>query len=257
MKQETLVSVVMPAYNAEATIEESLRSVLGQTHREIEVLVVDDGSADRTLDVVRNLGDARIKVLRSEKNAGVAAARNRGLSAAQGRYIAFCDADDIWREDKLATQLALIEEKQCPVVSSYLQILSTNKSNGKIRTAPVQIGLSEIKRRNFLFMSTTMIDRARIKSLEFRPIFHEDYDFWLRNASAHEAGGGGPFAHCVELPLCLYRLHNSNITRNKFYSLKKHFLVQRNNGMGWIEIATQCALNVLDRLRRSFATEPK
>ena len=100
-----LVSVVIPAYNAGRYIDEALESVLGQTHRRVEAIVVDDGSTDDTRARVQAYGD-RVRYL-GQTNAGVGAARNRGLAAATGDFIAFLDADDVWRPEKLEVQLAV------------------------------------------------------------------------------------------------------------------------------------------------------
>ena len=100
---DPLVSVIIPAYNAEEFIDEALQSVLRQTHRELEVIVVDDGSTDATRARVRAHGD-RVRYIH-QMNAGVGAARNRGLDAATGDYVAFLDADDLWRPEKLEVQL--------------------------------------------------------------------------------------------------------------------------------------------------------
>ena len=104
---DTLVTVVIPAYNAIATIDDTLESVRGQTHRALEILVVDDGSTDGTQDAVLRHArkDERVRLI-TQANAGVAAARNTGISQARGAYIAPVDADDVWRADKIALQLA-------------------------------------------------------------------------------------------------------------------------------------------------------
>lgn len=110
MKASPVVSVIVPAYNAEANVADALRSALSQTLREIEVIVVDDGSTDGTASVVRRVAedDARVHLIRQE-NAGVAAARNAAISAARGDYVAPLDADDVWYPDKLAAQVARAE----------------------------------------------------------------------------------------------------------------------------------------------------
>lgn len=106
-----VVSVVVPAFNAAAYISPALQSVLAQTYRDIEVLVVDDASTDGTVAVVTALAaaDRRIRLIRRATNGGPAAARNAGLAAAAGRYTAFLDADDTWLPDKLARQVAAFE----------------------------------------------------------------------------------------------------------------------------------------------------
>jgi glycosyltransferase involved in cell wall biosynthesis len=102
----TFVAVVIPAYNAEPFIERTLASVMAQTHKKIEIIVVDDGSTDETASIVRRLaiGDPRIKLLQ-QKNSGVASARNAGVRASKGIYIAPIDADDLWHPTKLEKQL--------------------------------------------------------------------------------------------------------------------------------------------------------
>jgi glycosyltransferase involved in cell wall biosynthesis len=106
------VSVIIPAYNAAWTIDETLLSVRMQTHTDIEIIVVDDGSADRTCEIVEQHAaeDTRIRLL-TQANRGVASARNKALEHASGRYLAPVDADDLWRPDKIALQLARIVDR--------------------------------------------------------------------------------------------------------------------------------------------------
>lgn len=106
-----LVSVIIPAYNAAAFIERTLNSVLAQSYRRIEVLVVDDGSEDETAEIVRTyMARGNPVVLLQQRNQGVAAARNYAIEHAKGKYIAPIDADDVWSSDKLAEQVACMEE---------------------------------------------------------------------------------------------------------------------------------------------------
>jgi glycosyltransferase involved in cell wall biosynthesis len=107
-KQEDLVTVVVPAYNAAATIGETLRSVCAQTHQALEIIVVDDGSADATAQIVERhmQADARIKLLRQATNTGVAAARNAAIAAGKGELVAPIDADDVWHPLKIEKQVA-------------------------------------------------------------------------------------------------------------------------------------------------------
>lgn len=106
-----LVSVIIPMYNAERTIEEAIASVLQQTWQDFEMIVVDDGSTDGSLARVRAIADSRLQVL-SFTNAGAAAARNRGIAVAQGEFLAFLDADDWWAADKLEAQIQALQT--CP-----------------------------------------------------------------------------------------------------------------------------------------------
>src|SRR5690606_15977961 len=110
MQPDPVVSVVVPAYNAEAYLGEALRSVLAQTYELLEVLVIDDGSQDRTADIVRELAmeDERVRLLQ-QSNSGVADARNLGIEHARGVYIAPLDADDLFYPQKLEAQVARME----------------------------------------------------------------------------------------------------------------------------------------------------
>lgn len=114
-----LISVIIPTYNAEKTIEETVRSVFNQTLSDFELIIINDGSVDRTLEVVSAIDDPRLKVF-SYPNGGVAVSRNRGLAKATGEYISFLDADDLWTPDKLAAQYqALQENPQAAVAYSW------------------------------------------------------------------------------------------------------------------------------------------
>lgn len=107
-----LVSVIMPAYGAEAYIEEAIASVQAQTYENWELLVLEDCSPDRCAQIVEDMAreDSRIRLLRNEKNMGVARTRNRGLDLCRGDYVAFLDSDDLWRPQKLQKQLALAKK---------------------------------------------------------------------------------------------------------------------------------------------------
>ena len=107
---EELVSIIMPAHNCQRLIGESIRSVVAQTYRDWELLVVDDCSTDDTARVVRNADDSRIRYSRLDKNSGAAAARNAALKQANGRYVAFLDADVMWKRGKLELQLRFMNE---------------------------------------------------------------------------------------------------------------------------------------------------
>lgn len=103
------VSVIIPTYNRENLIERSIRSVLNQTYKNLEVIVVDDGSTDHTREIVESIKDQRI-IYHKQENGGAAKARNTGVSLATADYIAFHDSDDVWREDKLIKQMSFLKQ---------------------------------------------------------------------------------------------------------------------------------------------------
>jgi glycosyltransferase involved in cell wall biosynthesis len=113
MSEVPLVSVVVPAYNAEATIGNAIRSVLSQSVSDLEVIVVDDASSDGTLQQVEAVGDPRARIIQLERNSGPSAARNRGVKNARGRWVTFLDADDEWVSDRLERLLQATEDSPC------------------------------------------------------------------------------------------------------------------------------------------------
>ena len=123
-----LVSVVIPAYNAAATIERTLESVIAQTYANLEILVIDDGSTDASQEIATRFAraDSRIRVL-VQRNAGVAAARNHGLREANGAYVAPIDADDIWRPENIARQVAALESADAAVPFSFAASFSIDE----------------------------------------------------------------------------------------------------------------------------------
>ncbi len=111
------VSVLIPAYNCENTIRRAIDSALGQTYQDFELIVVDDGSQDGTLEVIKTIADPRIKVVRHPKNSGEAEARNTAIKSASGRYLAFLDSDDEWLPEKLSRQLEAIRKEPEGIVA--------------------------------------------------------------------------------------------------------------------------------------------
>ena len=120
------VSVIVPAYNAEQTIVETIRSVQSQTFSDFELIVIDDGSTDRTLERLETAGDSRLRIF-SYENAGAPSARNRGIARATGEYLAFIDADDLWTPDKLHHQVAALQTRAAAGVAySWTRFVDQN-----------------------------------------------------------------------------------------------------------------------------------
>ena len=114
--EEELVSIIIPVFNREKTIGESIKSILEQTYSNFELIIVDDHSNDNSIKVAKSLNDPRIKIISHKVNKGACAARNTGIEKASGKYIAFNDSDDLWRKEKLEKQILTIKESGADVV---------------------------------------------------------------------------------------------------------------------------------------------
>ena len=158
---EALVSVIMPTYNCGSFIVESLNSVLTQTHRNLEVYVIDDGSTDDTESIVREIinTDRRVKYV-YQNNSGSCVARNNGIARASGRYISLLDSDDIWPDIKIECQLTALEQSDDTIVIGNI-LRFRDDDSGRVfydeSTPPVNI-----KREDYIKKLLGMIDKQKV-----------------------------------------------------------------------------------------------
>jgi succinoglycan biosynthesis protein ExoM len=186
--ETALVSVIMPVYQGQGLVLGAVRSALNQTHRDLEVLVVDDGSSDATLAVLATIRDPRLIVLR-QPNAGTAAARNRALAQARGRYIAFLDCDDRWFPTKIETEINVLQHAPEPIAVAYSSYYAVDDRGRLLNPAPKRDVSGSVldallDGEDFLIPSTCLFDRRIFDSVGNFEIgrFHEDHDFVLRVA---------------------------------------------------------------------------
>lgn len=216
------VSIVIPAYNRASSIRAAIESVLRQTWNDFELLVVDDGSTDDTLDQARRVSDPRLRVVESPANGGAAAARNLGVDAAKGDWIAFQDSDDEWLPTKLEKQMARLQAPGADYVGAYCGLLTLGGLDDAAGTrlrlryvpgpeiTPADGDILEpLLRANMISTQTLVVRRETILALgrfdaDTTPI--EDWDFVLRLAKT------GPIAF-VDEPLVHQRFSANSITR--------------------------------------------
>ena len=182
MKNNILISVVMPNYNGHSFVEQAIDSVLSQTYENFELLVVDDCSNDDSVSLIKHKAqsDSRIRVIALEHNAGVANARNVGIREAKGEYIALLDNDDLWTEDKLERQLALAQKGADIVYCSYDFIDEQNNSIKKPFVVPQQTNFDKMLASSVISCSTSFIKSKLMRAHPFNPDFyHEDYVLWM------------------------------------------------------------------------------
>jgi glycosyltransferase involved in cell wall biosynthesis len=181
-----LVSVIIPVYQGERIVLGAVRSVLEQTHANLEVLVVDDGSTDGTGAVLARIADPRLVLLR-QRNAGTAAARNLALRHARGEYIAFLDSDDRWFPEKLETELRVLREAPAPVAIAYSSYYGVDDGGRLIHVPATRTYAGNVldvllDGEDFLMPSLCLFDRRIFDAVG--PFnagrYHEDHEFILR-----------------------------------------------------------------------------
>jgi GT2 family glycosyltransferase len=183
------ISVVVPAYNGERTILETIKSIQQQTFSDFELIVINDGSTDRTLERLATVEDPRLKVF-SYENGGLPVARNRGIARAMGEFITFIDADDLWTPDKLELQLAALQQHpEAGVAYSWTLVMDEKGESfypGKSVSFEGNV-YPQLLLSNFIASgSNVMLRREAITSVgEFDPTLRscEDWDYWLRVAA--------------------------------------------------------------------------
>jgi glycosyltransferase involved in cell wall biosynthesis len=181
-----LVSVVIPTYNRGQVIEQAIQTVMNQTYYPIEIIVLDDGSTDNTLEIVKKYPEVKYYY---QKNKGAAQARNNGVLMAEGGYIAFLDSDDIWLPWKLELQMKTIKKLQAPIIGSRKKYIKTaaeiNLQPKKINESFHYITFCEQLKRTWCVPSTMVVHKDFFKSFGgFDPTLKiaEDWDLWLKIA---------------------------------------------------------------------------
>lgn len=186
------VSVILPTYNREATIERAINSVLNQSYENFELILVNDGSTDDTKKIVSEFTDDRLHVLTHKKNRGAAAARNSGLEVAEGEFVAFQDSDDIWDRLKLEKQLLAFSDLPLNNGTIYTK-LRRHQLDGTVHTVPQNIEHGDVQdrilRHNFIPIQTTVV---RKRCFDEFGTFDEryprliDWEFWIRISNSYE-----------------------------------------------------------------------
>jgi teichuronic acid biosynthesis glycosyltransferase TuaG len=214
-----LISIITPTYNSGIYIKKTIQSVINQTYSNWELIIIDDCSVDNTLEIVKlfSNNDSRIKLLQLEVNSGAAIARNRGLEIAKGRFIAFCDCDDIWFENKLEYQINFMLEKSIPIsFTSYELINEKGKLLNKVINAVDSISYKEYLKNTIIGMSTSMIDKSLVKPFMFENFrTRQDTMLWITLLKR------GHVAYGLKKILVKYTVRSNSISANKLKAATK------------------------------------
>lgn len=213
------ISVIMPVYNGDKYLKESIGSILEQDFKDFEFIIIDDGSVDKTKDILKSISDRRLVLIENKRNMGVSKSINKGLKIARGEYIARCDADDIYRKDRFKKQNDFLDRnKEYVVVGSNASIIDDLGNFVKEDCMPEtdQQIRKTILIRNPMFHPSVMIRRSIINKLGgYRDIFNgaEDYDLWFRMLKCGNL-------YNIQENLISRRWHESVVTK------KNHFFIE-------------------------------
>jgi len=218
-------------FNSEAYISETINSVINQIYTNWELLLIDDGSDDKTIAIANQfiVQNPNIKLLKNNANLGAAISRNKGIEAAKGKYIAFLDADDLWKPNKLHTQIEFMEAQNCDVCfSSYEQIDNTGKPLNKLIKALPELTYQKYLKSNYIGNLTGVYNAkvlGKIKAPNLRK--RQDWLLWLAAIKT-----SGKPAKGIGESLAYYRVRKDAMSSNKINLLKYNYWVYRK-GLGF------------------------
>ncbi len=223
-----MVSIVVPVYNAAKYIAKTIEMVSRQTYKDWELILVDDASSDGSADVIQSIIESqgkRIRLIRKTRNEGAAAARNTGVDAATGKYIAFLDADDVWKEEKLEKQVAFME-KTGAAFSYHAYEFGDENANptGKVVKVPYTMNLRQAFSRTIIFTTTVMLDTDQLglELIHMPQVPSEDTATWWRILKS------GYLAYGLDENLAIYRRPGKSLSSNKIVALERIWFLYRN-----------------------------
>lgn len=225
MKDFGLVSIITPAYNCERFIAETIQSVINQTYRNWEIIIVDDCSADKTQEIVLSYQkkDTRILFLKNDNNEGSAFSRNRALSIAKGKWIAFLDSDDLWLPEKLERQIEFMNENNYHFsYTNYSEIDENSIETGISLTGPEVITKNKMQAYCWPGCLTIMYDSDFVGKMKCADLkINEEYALWIKISKITNC-------YLLNENLAKYRRRNDSLTSQSFLNLIKwHYLMFR------------------------------
>lgn len=219
-----LVSIIMPAYNSANTIAASIDSILAQTYLNWELIIVDDCSSDRTLEVASAYAkeDKRISAMKMPVNGGVAKARNRAIQESNGRFIAFLDSDDIWMPEKLSHQIWFLLKNDLSFTYSAYSLIGNGKEDF-IFNPPKSISYSQLLKTNSIGCLTAIYDSEKLGKRYMTVTLDRQHDYAMWLSFTKELG----MVYGIPYPLAKYRIQQTSLSSNKFAVSQSHWKVYR------------------------------
>lgn len=230
-----LISIIMAAYNAENTIGQAITSVIQQTYADFELIIINDCSTDRTVDVINEFikKDARIRLINNSKNMGVSYTRKHGLDESKGSWIAILDSDDLWLPEKLAKQVEFQKKNNADLLytgSGFMNV-DGKQINWKLNV-PEVITYRQLLKQNILSNSSALVRKDLYeKYYAVGDDMHEDFAIWLQILR------NGIKAYGINEPLLIYRLDDKSKSGNKLKAAMMNWNTYRYIGLNVLEAA--------------------
>ena len=227
INNSSLVSIIVPVYNAEKFIKDTIKTVIDQTYENWELLLVNDCSTDKSVEIIKDYQqkDKRIKLFSNPKNSGAAVSRNKGIRESRGRYIAFLDADDLWEPKKLEKQVAFMQEKDCAFSFTGYEFADENGTpKGKKVYVPARLTYRGALRNTIISTITVMLDMQKLsKENVYMPnVKSEDTACWWKVLKKIDQAYG------MSEILSYYRRSSGSLSSNKFEAIKRVWNLYRN-----------------------------
>ena len=238
------VSIVLPTYNGAKYIRQSIDSCLNQTYKNIELIIVDDGSVDETPEIIKSYQDKRIKYLKHEKNKGLPHALNTGFANATGEYLTWTSDDNFYIKEAIREMLSFLGNKNCSFVCcNFYTFKNKDLSNLSCTELPNPITPENI---GPCFLYTRKV-REFVGDYDTDTVLAEDYDYWIRVLKKF------PMYH-LNKPLYYYRIHNESLYISKYYEVKVvDFLVRIKNNILDVEQVTSLFINLIAQKNRGIS----
>lgn len=224
---ESLVSIIIPVYNCENFIRETIQTIQNQTYTNWEAIFVDDCSSDKSIEILTEFLSDKIKLVKLEKNSGAAVARNEGIKMAKGKYIAFLDGDDFWHKQKLEKQVNFMEKNNYAFTcTSYEFTNEHGEGTGKIAKVPKQLTYKQALKNTVIFTSSVIFNVQVLgKKLIQMPNFKRGQD----TATWWKVLRAGNIVYGLNEVLAYYRRSSDTLSSNKLKALKRTWTIYRQS----------------------------
>lgn len=247
MEKEPRCSVVLIAYNAQKYIKDTIESVLAQTMKDFELIIVNDCSTDKTEEIILSYSDERIRYFKNPQNLKISKTRNFGISKARAPYVALLDSDDVWMANKLEKQLKYMEKTGAKICyAGYGFINDDGELQNKVFNVPESVNYKKLLKQNVITPSASVFSTELLKKYPFyAEKYHEDFVAFLQMLKFEKIKAYG-----INEPLIYYRLTVNSKSRNKIRAFKMTMNSYKEIGLNFFQIIYYLPFYMINGLKK-------